>query len=253
MRFECRYPAGTLADVVDDVYTQQGFDVRLDWGPDGVDALVDGCAVLVIVDVLSFGTAVDVAVGRGARILPLPWRDERAAVVARAAGAVLAGERSWTLRPSSLVDIPAGTLLALPSPNGATLSAKAGLAGARVVAGCLRNATAVARRAQELGGPVGVIAAGERWQADGRPLRPGLEDYLGAGAIAAAMRGSLSPEAAVAAAAARSVADMAATVADCVSGRELIEWGHPGDVELAGLLDVSDVAPVLVDGVYTKE
>jgi len=255
MRSESRYRAGTLADVVDDVYTQQGFDVRLDWGPDGVDALVGGCAVLVIVDVLSFSTAVDVAVGRGARILPLPWRDERAAAAARAAGAVLAGERSWTLRPSSLVDIPAGTFLALPSPNGATLSAKAAAAGVHVLAGCLRNATAVARQAQELGGPVGVIAAGERWRADGRPLRPGLEDYLGAGAIAAAMGGSssLSPEATVAAAAARSVVDMAATVADCASGRELIEWGHPGDVDLAGRVDVSDVAPVLVDGVYTKE
>ena len=256
MRSESRYRAGTLADVVDAVYTQRGFDVRLDWGPDGVAALVDGCAVLVIVDVLSFSTAVDVAVGRGARILPLPWRDERAAAAARVAGAVLAGELSWTLRPSSLVDIPAGTLLALPSPNGATLSATAQLMGVRVLAGCLRNATAVARRAQELGGPVGVIAAGERWNSDGRPLRPGVEDYLGAGAIAAAMHGSLSPEAAVAAAAARSVMDdaaVAATLADCASGRELIEWGHRGDVELAGRVDVSDVAPALVDGVYTKE
>jgi 2-phosphosulfolactate phosphatase len=237
--------------VVDVVYTQDGFDVRLEWGPDGIDALVEACAVLVIVDVLSFSTAVDVAVGRGARILPLPWRDERAATAARAAGAVLAGERSWTLRPSSLVDIPAGTLLALSSPNGATLCRRAADAGVRVLAGCLRNAGAVARRAQELGGPVGVIAAGERWSADGRPLRPGLEDYLGAGAIVAAMRGTLSPEAAVAAAAFRSVTDIAATVADCTSGRELIKWNHPGDVELAGRLDVSDTAPVLMDGVLT--
>lgn len=241
--------------MVDDVYVQTGFDVRLDWGPDGVAALVEQCAVLVIVDVLSFTTSVDIAVGRGARILPLPSRDERAAAAAKAAGAVLAGEREWTLRPSSLVDIPDGTFLALPSPNGATLSAMAAQAGVRVLAGCLRNATAVARRARELGGPVGVIAAGERWNTDGRPLRPGLEDYLGAGAIVAAMDGSLSlsPEATVAAAAARSVRDMAATVADCASGRELIKWGHPGDVDLAGRVDVSDVAPVLVDGVYTEE
>lgn len=238
--------------MIDAVYTQDGFDVRLEWGPEGVDALAGACAVLVIVDVLSFSTSVDVAVGRGARILPLPWRDERAAAAATDAGAVLAGERSWTLRPSSLVDIPAGTFLALPSPNGATLSRRAADAGVRVLAGCLRNATAVAARATAIGGPVGVIAAGERWSQDGRPLRPGLEDYLGAGAIVAAMQGgaTASPEAAVAATAARSITDIAATVVECTSGRELIKWGHPGDVELAGQLDVSDAVPVLVDGVF---
>jgi 2-phosphosulfolactate phosphatase len=238
--------------VIDVVYTQDGFDVRLEWGPEGVDALAGACAVLVIVDVLSFSTAVDVAVGRGARILPLPWRDERAAAVASAAGAILAGERSWTLRPSSLVDIPAGTFLALASPNGATLCRRAADAGVRVLVGCPRNATAVATRAQAMGGPIGVIAAGERWDRDGRPLRPALEDYLGAGAIIAAMRGgTVSPEARVAAAAARAVADIASAVADCTSGRELIKWGRSADVELAGRLDVSDVAPELVDGVLT--
>lgn len=237
--------------MVDAVYTQDGFDIRLDWGGEGLTALLDGgCTTVVIVDVLSFSTAVDVAVSRGARILPLPWRDERAAAAASAAGATLAGERSWTLRPSSLVDIPAGTLLALPSPNGATLCTRAG--GVRVLVGCLRNATAVARAALAGPGPVGVIAAGERWNADGRPLRPGLEDYLGAGAIVAAMTGgslSLSPEARLAASAARSVDDVVATVAECVSGRELIKWDHPGDVALASEVDVSDTAPVLVDGV----
>jgi 2-phosphosulfolactate phosphatase len=95
-----------------------------------------------------------------------------------------------------------------------------------------------------------VIAAGERWNADGRPLRPGLEDYLGAGAIVAAMTGgSLSPEARVAANAARSVDDVVATVAECASGRELITWDRPQDVALASEVDVSDTAPVLVDGV----
>jgi 2-phosphosulfolactate phosphatase len=240
---------GRLAAVVDAVYTQDGFDIRLDWGGEGLTALLDGgCATVVIVDVLSFSTAVDVAVSRGARILPLPWRDERAAAAAGAAGAVLAGERSWTLRPSSLVDIPAGTFLALPSPNGATLCTRA--RGVRVLVGCLRNATAVARAALREPGPVGVIAAGERWNLDGRPLRPGLEDYLGAGAIVAAMTGrSMSPEARMAANAARSVDDVVATVAECVSGRELIKWDHPGDVALASAVDVSGTAPVLVDGV----
>jgi 2-phosphosulfolactate phosphatase len=123
---------------MDLVYTQAGYDIRFEWGAEGVAALAGSCGVLVV-DVLSFSTAVDVAVARGARILPLPWRDERAAAAAKAAGAVLAGERSWTLRPSSLVDIPAGTLLALASPNGATLCARAAATGTRVVDGVLTN------------------------------------------------------------------------------------------------------------------
>lgn len=61
--------------------------------------------------------------------------------------------------------------------------------------------------------------------------------------------GSVSPEARVAAAAARSVDDVVATVAECVSGRELIKWDHSRDVALASEVDVSDTAPVLVDGV----
>jgi 2-phosphosulfolactate phosphatase len=245
--------------VIDDVYTQDGYDIRLEWGVEGVDALAGRCGVLVIVDVLSFSTSVDIAVARGARIVPLPSRDEEAAAAAKAAGAILAGEQRWTLRPSSLVDIPAGTLLALASPNGATLCARAAAAGARVMAGCLRNARAVAERAITVaaGQPIGVIAAGERWNVDGRPLRPGLEDLLGAGAVVAALLvlggGSASPEATVAAGAALGVHDFAATVADCTSGRELIKWNHPHDVELASEADISNAAPLLVNGVLADE
>lgn len=238
-------------------YAQDGYDIRLEWGAEGVDVLAGECGALVIVDVLSFSTAVDIAVARGARILPLPFRDERAAAAAKAAGAVLGGERSWSLRPSTLLDIPAGTLLALPSPNGATLSVRAAATGTRVLVGCLRNARFVAGQALTVAGgrPVGVIAAGERWPADPRPLRPAVEDLLGAGAIVAAMRvlggGKASPEATVAASAVLAVDDLAATIAECSSGRELIGWERPRDVELAGDLDVSTAAPVLVDGVLT--
>ncbi|HEX5403584.1 MAG TPA: 2-phosphosulfolactate phosphatase [Pseudonocardiaceae bacterium] len=244
--------------MIEATFAQDGYDIRFEWGTEGVDVLAGECGALVIVDVLSFSTSVDVAVARGARILPLPWRDERAAAAAKAAGAVLGGERSWSLRPASLLDIPAGTLLALPSPNGATLCTRAAATGTRVLAGCLRNARSVAGQALAAAGgrPVGVIAAGERWPSvDGRPLRPAVEDMLGAGAIVAAMRvlggGTASAEAAVAASAALAVDDMAAMIAACSSGRELIGWDHPQDVELAGELDVSTAAPVLVDGVLS--
>ena len=60
-------------------------------------------------------------------------------------------------------------VLVLPSPNGATISLEANCRG-YVLAGCLRNRSAVASRAAALGGPFGIIAAGERWS-DGT-LRP---------------------------------------------------------------------------------
>ncbi|MGW4059770.1 2-phosphosulfolactate phosphatase [Amycolatopsis sp. NPDC004747] len=238
------------------IWEQTGSDVRLEWGAEGVAALGRECAVLVVVDVLSFGTTTDLVIGRGGRVLPVRWRDERGIARARAAGAVIAGEGGFTLRPSSVTEIPPGTLLALPSPNGATLCDAAAATGAHVLVGCLRNASAIAAKAAELGGPIGLIAAGERWGVnifgDGEtsgPLRPCVEDQVGAGAIAAALARlgrSLSAEAALAA---RSV-DVTA-LATCVSGRELSESGHGDDVVLAGRTDVSDAAPVLIEGVLT--
>jgi 2-phosphosulfolactate phosphatase len=236
------------------IWAQSGYDVRLDWGAEGVAALGRECAVLVVVDVLSFGTTADLVVGRGGRVLPVRWRDERGVARARAAGAVVAGEGTFTLRPSSVTEIPNPARDAARAPLAQRRDAAAAATGARVLAGCLRNASAIAAKARDLGGPIGLVAAGERWGVTifgvgetAGPLRPCVEDQLGAGAIAAALAGhglSLSPEAALAA---RSV-DVAA-LADCVSGRELTEAGHGGDVTLASQLDVSDAAPVLSEGV----
>jgi hypothetical protein len=68
-------------------FDQSGFDARFDWGVEGVRHLVGACPVLVVVDVLSFSTAVDVAVGRGVSVFPYRWPDPGA----DAGGAVLAG------------------------------------------------------------------------------------------------------------------------------------------------------------------
>ncbi|WP_026359970.1 2-phosphosulfolactate phosphatase [Amycolatopsis nigrescens] len=245
------------------IFAQTGHDIRLEWGTDGIEALGRECAVLIVVDVLSFSTTVDLVLGRGGRVLPLCWRDERAATAAQAAGAVLAGEREWTLRPSSVTAIPAGTFLGLPSPNGATLCVTAARTGAQVLAGCLRNAAAVAAAAVALadGGPIGVLPGGERWgvsiPGDGTgsgALRPCVEDQLGAGAIIDALllagAGRPSVEAALAVDAYRATGSyLGAAVADSVSGRELIENGHPRDVELALAVNSSATVPRLVDGV----
>jgi 2-phosphosulfolactate phosphatase len=236
-------------------HRQDGYDVRLEWGREGVALLGAHCAVVVIVDVLSFCTAVDVAVERGAAVLPLPWDDERAAAAARQAGAILAGSRGkpgFSLSPTSLREIPAGTRLALPSPNGAALCALAQRTGAEVLAGCLRNAAATARVAQGLarGGPIGLVPAGERWELPGAALRPALEDALGAGAIAAVLPGAFSPEAELAAAqfaAARS-RGLRGVLGASASGRELASDGFAADVTLAAAHDASELAPRLQDG-----
>lgn len=252
------------------VYEQDGYSVRLEWGPDGVRELAPHCAVLIIIDVLVFTTSVNVALGRGGRVMPLPWRDPEADERARRAGAFLTRSglhrtsdgfdsdpdaNRWTLRPSSLTELPPGTLLAVASPNGAALSVRSAESGATVLAGCLRNATATAHAARAIARdrPIGIVPAGERWHhTEVRGLRPSLEEYLGAGAIAHALAApNASPEVRVAALAFEAAKEnLAELLAGSVSGRELAHAGVPTDVELAGDLDRSDVVPVLVDGVF---
>ncbi|HEY0815916.1 MAG TPA: 2-phosphosulfolactate phosphatase [Pseudonocardia sp.] len=264
-------------------HRQRAYDVRCEWGEHGLELLARDCAVVVIVDVLSFCTAVDIAVGRGARVLPQRCADaatgkgqvapsSAARREAAALGALAAGPRDGTgpsLRPSSLLRLVPTTLLALPSPNGATLCSIAGLHSAVVLAGCLRNASAVAAAARQVRCPIGLVAAGERWP-DGT-LRVAAEDALGVGAIATALqqgdtaatrseqghapgtrdRPTLSPEARLVAAqfAAASRNGLLAVLCELASGRELIADGYGDDVRLAADLDVSAAVPRLIDGV----
>src|SRR4051794_31338252 len=57
------------------VFEQEGFDVRVGWGPRDAAVLAPAVDALVVVDVLRFTTAVDVAVARGVDVYPYPWRD----------------------------------------------------------------------------------------------------------------------------------------------------------------------------------
>ncbi len=49
-------------------YEQEGFAVRFEWGPEGARELGRSSRVVIVVDVLSFSSAVDVAVARGAGV-----------------------------------------------------------------------------------------------------------------------------------------------------------------------------------------
>lgn len=234
-------------------YDQSGFDLRCEWGPQGVEALAPTSDAVIIVDVLSFSTCVEIAVSRGAQVFPFRFKDERAAELAREKNAILATKRGepggFSLSPGSLLNLPEGARLVLPSPNGATLSLLSG--ETPTLAGCLRNARAVARFAQNFGSKITVIPAGERWETDGS-LRPALEDLVGAGAILSHLSGARSPDAELAVAAyERANADLPGFLRACASGRELTERGFPEDVELAAQENVSDAAPMLgADGAY---
>jgi 2-phosphosulfolactate phosphatase len=231
-------------------FDQDAYALRCEWGAAGITALAPCVDVLVIVDVLSFSTCVDVAISRGACVYPYPWKDASAIDFAKSVGAVLAGPRSHeqvSLSPVSLQRLTPGARVVLPSPNGATLSRLTG--PTPTLTGCLRNAAVVARVAQSYGPRIGLVPAGERWP-DGS-LRPSLEDWLGAGAILSHLAGSISPEAELAREAfLRHSVDIAGVIEASASGRELLEQGWSEDVALATELGVSSCAPVLIDRAY---
>ena len=231
-------------------FTQSEFDIRLEWGEQGVNLLAPICDVVIIVDVLSFTTCVEIATSRKAIIYPYRGKLERAQEYTRSVGAQLAEKRrdaKFSLSPKSMTKILEGIKLVLPSPNGSTLSLST--RNMPTLAGCLRNARAVAQAAKQYGDRIAVIPAGERWP-DGS-LRPSFEDLIGAGAIINFLDGKCSPES-LAARSAFLVAeeDLETQLLQCGSGKELIERGYREDVLLAAELNVSDCVPILTNGAY---
>jgi 2-phosphosulfolactate phosphatase len=236
--------------------------VRFEWGPTGAEMLheKDGC--LVVIDVLSFTTAVTVAVARGMAVLPYRLSDPGAEAFAATHGAELAVRRldaskdhPWSLSPAALASAPFTPRLVLPSPNGSAIAAAA---DGVVVAACLRNAVAAASWALNSGygtgkRPIAVIAAGERWP-DGS-LRPALEDGLGAGAVLHYLRLAdckLSAEATAMATTYEASEDIGAAVRASASALELTAIGFSSDVDLAVESDVDTHAAVLTAGAFTS-
>ncbi len=233
---------------------QNRFTIRAEWGLDAIESLYDTTDVFIIVDILSFSTCVDIAVSRGAAILPYRFKDASAGEYAAVHSAELATPRSgngrFTLSPVSMQTAEAGMKIVLPSPNGATLSMRC--RDKVTFCGCLRNATAVAMAAQQLGDVITVVAAGERWE-NGN-IRFALEDALGAGAIIAALNGTVSSEAeALKQLWKNSRSTIETILADCTSGNELIGRDYREDVRLAAETDVSTAAPQLYEECYYRD
>ena len=217
------------------LFDQAEYDLRCEWGPQGLLHLAPVSDAIVIVDVLSFSTAVDIAVANGASVTPAVWTKNSCG----------RSRDAWSLSPASLLAVPPGTAMVLPSPNGAALCLSTG--GVPAYAACLRNAPAVAAHLAGSGKRIAVIPAGERWADD--TLRPCLEDWIGAGAVLSLLPGTRSPEADLAVAAfERFRGDLPGVLSRCGSGKELIERGFRADVELAAEFGVSRAVPMLAGG-----
>ena len=235
------------------IFDQSNYNIRCEWGDKGVSNLAPVSDLVIIVDILSFSTAVEIATAQGALVYPYRWADYSAYEFAQSIDAEVADKNNkngYRLSPASLLSLPADARLVLPSPNGSALSLITG--STSTIAGCLRNCQAVAESAMRKGKNIAVVPAGERW-GDGT-LRPCYEDLLGAGAIIHYLRGTVSPEAEAAVAVyERAGSDIFDRIRSCVSGREKIARGEETDVILASELNVSPCVPIMEEGAYKKE
>jgi 2-phosphosulfolactate phosphatase len=232
----------------------------MEWGWRGAALAAERGDVLAIVDVLSFSTTAVTAAMQGARISPCVDEIE-ALALSVSSGAEVAVRRDhvpergrFSLSPTTFLQATPMDHVALPSPNGATCC-RLGAAAPAVLIASLLNASAAARAAERLmcrnNVDLTVLACGERWNEPSKEgqLRFALEDYLGAGALLAALDLPASPEAQVCRAAFQAVRNgLLEYVAGCASGIELRERGWFQDVEHAANLDICDVVPLLVDG-----
>ena len=100
-------------------------------GPLGSAAVGPGSAIVAVVDMPSFPTALSVAVDQGIEVFPFRWRDHTALAYAQRHQAVLAVSRSQASEPGCVSLSPATIRrssgierLVLRSPNGSTIFSK---------------------------------------------------------------------------------------------------------------------------------
>ncbi|MCR2763204.1 2-phosphosulfolactate phosphatase [Microbacterium sp. zg.B48] len=205
-------------------FDQSTYQVRLDWGLEGLARLAPA-DIVVVVDVLRFSTTV-----------------------------------IRTLETEAAFRLDAATTAT--SINGAAVAAAAAPSGAVVLLGALRNASAVAAAVyadqQRRGGrtSVNILAAGERTgRGAGSTVRFAVEDHLGAGAVIDALAAlgldHSSPEAAVAGEAFHALRRATRHLLTASgSGRELTGRGRGDEVDAAAAVDAASVVPILRAGEF---
>src|SRR5688572_10501393 len=88
------------------IYNQNEYDIRLEWGQKGVEELSAISDVVIIIDILSFSTCVDIVTSNFASVIPYKWKDETAVDFAKNKNAILADSKrpnstSYSLSPTS--------------------------------------------------------------------------------------------------------------------------------------------------------
>lgn len=233
-------------------YNQSEFDIRFEWGVRGVEELAPVSDVIIIVDVFSFSTSVDIATNNGAIVFPFDPDNSTASGYTKSVDGILAekirnNSGRYSLSPSSLTTIPKNTRLVLPSRNGSALSLLT--VNTFTICGCLRNAKSVAEYAMTIGNKISIIAGGEKWKDN--TLRPAFEDLLGAGSIINYLRGELSPESKTGLSIfLASKNNIKEELQKCISGKELIAANFESDVDLASDFNKSSCVPGMVNGSY---
>lgn len=239
------------------IFDQHPYRVRLEWGRRGVREAAARGDVIVIIDTLSFTSAVTTAVAHGIDVYPLS-EDEDAAAFARMKDAELAVRRDdvpakgrFSLSPQTFETDARGARVVMASPNGATC-ARIARDAPYVFAASLLNAAAAASAVnailRETERCATIVPCGERWHtaSDDGVLRFAIEDYIAAGAVVSYIEAEASPEArATEAAYTGAKASLLATLLECASGRELVARGYEADVRFCAKINAYDVAPEL--------
>jgi 2-phosphosulfolactate phosphatase len=240
------------------MFDQSPFECRIEWGQRGAREAAEREDIIIIVDVLSFSSTVTVALNYGAIIFPFPPpMNEAAKLFANEVGAGLVCGRAEatkfggrSLSPMSFTSADYNQKFVMCSLNGAACTSVASKVPALLI-GCLLNASAVADYANQLkmrtGANISVIPCGERWSSPSgseNNMRPGIEDYLGAGMILSKLRGSKSPEAQVCIGAFESSNEkIHELIWDSGSGRELRVRGYEQDVIYCTRTDSTEIVP----------
>jgi 2-phosphosulfolactate phosphatase len=236
----------------------------LAWGRRGLSEAALRGDIVVIVDVLSFSTCVVTATQHGGVIVPCAEEDDPHALAERH-DAVVAVRREqatardrYSLSPLSFAAVRPGQTVVLPSPNGGACSSL-GDGASFLFAGAIVNATAVGHTVTRLvdssDHTVTIVATGERYgtPSEDGTIRFAVEDYVGAGAILAAIDADKSPEAEVCESAFAQVRHRLGEVLwGCESGLELRERGYKEDVHHASQLDRYSAVPIMLDGRFVR-
>lgn len=235
------------------IYNQKNFDIKTEWGFNGLLELSKVSDVIIIVDILSFSTCVDIITANDSYVFPYKYNDDSSKEYTKTNNAILAdtdrNSKGYSLSPYSLINIPSQIKIVLPSPNGSTLSLHPNLNNSITLCGCIRNAKSVAEYATTLGKNISLIASGEKWK--DQSLRPSLEDILGVGAIISYLKGTLSPESLSAKYIFEGMKnEIFEHIKNSSSGNELIYRGFLKDVELACQLNISNCVPILKNNYY---